>query len=334
MKLNIGTPVIASHHYYALPLAIIDGDPKTKPWVYSEFIQFHTYRGREDERMHVSLYNNNNERFFYEPLHSIVSQYKQFVGGNNVVHVFKSLLSEGQYIYDFVDSYYISSDPRNYHCMHDLLIYGYEDNIRVFYAFAYHNGKLVQFNIPYAEYEAAYNSDYQKVQNHLTLLFQKMDENFHPNIDRIGNHLLDYLNGINTYNREAPLSVNLYKPKFGLEVFDELKYNLKYMHDWNLEIDIPDMYCVYDHKKFMHERVVYLDEHTDVKCTNDLKNKFAEIENAGRIMIMLVMKLNQKGLSSETDYNSLMCRFDSMKELEKETFTKYYEYNRSVFENA
>jgi hypothetical protein len=71
-----------------------------------------------------------------------------------------------------------------------------------------------------------------------------------------------------------------------------------------------------------------------VKCPNDLKNKFAEIENAAKIMIMLVMKLNQKGLSNEINYNSLMHRFGVIKELEKNAFSEYYEYNRSVFENA
>lgn len=333
MKNKITTPVITSHLYYALPLSIICSEDRIKPWIYSEFIQIHTYRGREDERMHVSLFNNKNDRFRYEPLYTFLSHNKQLVGGNDVVCVFKSLLNDGQYIYDFVDHFYIRSFGCNEHFIHDILIYGYDDNLRVFHAYSYHGAKLVAFGIPYSEYEAAYNSDYQKEKSHLTLLYRKKDERFYPNIRRIGNHLLDYLDGINTYNRESPLSVNLYKPKFGLAVYDELKYNLKYMRDWNLKIDIPDMYCVYDHKKFMHERVVYLDEHTDVKCSDNLKNKFAEIEKAGRIMIILVMKLNEKGLSSETDYNYLMCRFDSMKELEKEAFTKYYEYNRSVFEN-
>lgn len=334
MKLTLGKPPIISHQYYALPLAIINSDSNLMQWLYSEFIQLHTYRGREDEQMHVSLYNNKNERFLYEPLYTTMSPYKQFVGSNDVVCAFKCLLNDEQYIYDFVDHFYIRSFGRNEHFIHDILIYGYDDDLQVFHAYAYHGTKLSEFDIPYSEYEAAYNSDYQKERTHLTILYRKKNERFYPNICRIGNHLLDYLDGINTYNRESPLSVNLYKPKFGLDVYDELKYNLQYMCDWNLKINIPYMYCVYDHKKFMHERVIYLDRHSDVKCPNDQKNRFAEIENAGRIMIMLVMKLNRMGLSSEIDYNNLMRRFDRMKELEKEAFTKYYEYNRSVFENV
>ena len=69
MKLDIGTPVITSHHYYALPLAIICGDDALKRWVYSEFIQWYTYRDHEDERTRVSLYKDNNERYKFEPLY-------------------------------------------------------------------------------------------------------------------------------------------------------------------------------------------------------------------------------------------------------------------------
>lgn len=218
--------------------------------------------------------------------------------------------------------------------MHDILIYGYDDGLRVFHVYAYHGVKLAQWDIPYAEYEEAYGSDYQKAQFHLTVLYRKKEEEFHPNIRRIGNHILDYLNGIDTFGRETPLSVELYEPRFGLDVYDELKHNLQCMRDRDLLLDIPEMYCVYEHKRFMCERAVYLDGCTDVKCPDGLRSGFAQMDEAGRIMIRLALKLNQERLSSEKDYSSLMCRFDAMKELEKAVLSEYYEHNRSVFEDV
>ena len=131
MKLDIGTPVITSHHYYALPLAIICGDDALKRWVYSEFIQWYTYRDHEDERTRVSLYKDNNERYKFEPLYETVAMSKQLVGGKDVVSVFKSFLDNGQYIYDFVDLHYIRSLRRDRHLMHDVLIFGYDDDLQV-----------------------------------------------------------------------------------------------------------------------------------------------------------------------------------------------------------
>lgn len=334
MKLDIGEPVISSHLFYALPLAIIAGDSRLQPWLYSEFIQWHTFRDRVDERMHMRVYNNKNEMFIYEPLHGTVYTPKQIVDENHIVETFKSILLDNQYIYDFVDIYYISSDPRKEHCMHDLLLYGFDDNSKSFCAFAYQRGKLVKFDIPYSDYEAAYNSDFQKEQYHCTVLYRKKSENFHTNINRISNHILDYLGSVNTYNREFPLQVDIYKPKFGLNVYDELKYNLRYMHDWRLQIDIPDLFCVYNHKRFMYNRVIYLNDYTLVKCPDNLRKMFAQIEEAGKIMLMLVMKINQKGFSSEKDYISLIRRLEIMKDFEEFALTEYYEYNRSVFEDA
>lgn len=334
MKLLLGESLISSHQFYALPLAIISSDPRLEPWIYSEFIQWHTFRDREDERMHMRLYNNKSEMFSYEPLHGTIITPKQLVNGNDVISVFRGFLNDGQYIYDFVDHYYIKSLGWNNHFIHDMLIYGYDDDLQVLYAYAYHGGKLTEFDISYHDYETAYNSDYQKNHLHHTILYRKKDEIFRPNISRIGNHLLDYISSVNTYNREVPLTKNLYKSKYGLDVYDELKYNLQYMRDWNLNIDIPDMFCVYDHKRFMIERVNYLDKHTNLKCSDELRNKFAKIEISSKIMLMLVVKLNQKGLSSNTDYNNLMKQFDLLKELENITISEYYEYNRVVFENA
>lgn len=334
MKLDINIPNITSHHYYALPLAIICSEDRLKQWIYSEFVQWYTYRNHEDERTRVCLYVDKNARYVYKPLHETVIAPKQLVGAPNIVSAFKCLLDDGQYIYDFVDLYYIRSLEWGMHFMHDILIYGYDDDLKVFHVYAYHGAKLSEWDIPYVEYEEAYSSDYQRTQSHFTVLYRKKEIDFHLDIRRIGDHLLDYLNGINTYNREAPLLVELYKPRFGLDVYDELKYNLQYMRSLNIPLDIPEMCCIYEHKRFMNERAAYLDRRTNVKCPDGLRDKFAEIEETGRIMFLLAMKLNQKGLWSGMDYDNLMRRFGTMKELEKVVFSEYYEHNRSVFVNA
>ncbi len=210
MKLNLGKPVITSHQYYALPLSIISSEPRLCSWLYNEFIQWYTFRNREDDRIHVRLYNNKNELFIYEPLEEVLVTPKQLVDGSNIIDVFRSFLNSGQYVYDFVDHYYIKAFGCNKHYMHDVLIYGYDNSLQVLHAYAYLGSKLAKFEIPYSEYVAAYNSDYQKSQWHCTVLYRKKEMNFYPNVNRIGNHIADYLASINTFQREAPLSVDLY----------------------------------------------------------------------------------------------------------------------------
>lgn len=334
VKITISVPTITSHHFYALPLAIIGSEDKFKPWIYSEFIQMYTFRVREEEKVDVRLYNKDNEMFKYEPLHEAIIAPKRLVYGEQIIDVYKAMLNSEQYIYDFVDKYYIKSYGFEENYIHDLLIYGYDDDRQMFYAYAYNGNKLRKFDIPYNEYIAAYNSEYMQSRLHITTLYRKKDEEFHVNINKIGTYLRDYLNGVNTYNRESLQKVELYKPQFGLNMYDELKYMIDYAREKMIKVDMPNIYCVYDHKRLMRERIIYLDEHTDLKCSDDLKDKFQSLEQSGNIFALLSMKLNVKKMNSMNDYNHLMKRIDILKETEEEAYNKYYEYNRSVFENV
>ena len=76
--------------------------------------------------------------------------------------------------------------------------------------------------------------------------------------------------------------------------------------------------CLYPHKKENYGRITA---------------RFSEIAASGKILVLLTMKLNQKGFSP-SDCEALLRRFSLLKEMEKRTYTDYYEANRSVFENA
>lgn len=111
----------------------------------------------------------------------------------------------------------------------------------------------------------------------------------------------------NTYDRESLHKVLLYMPKFGIKVYDELKYMLEYACEYRIGINVPDIYCLYDYKKFMADRVRYLNETKHIMCSPELQEKFDWIERFGRILSLLVLKLNQ---------------------------TEYYESNCLIFENV
>lgn len=68
-KLPLVEPVITSHQFYALPLAIIGAHNNTREWLYNEFIQLCTYS--QDESYIIQLYVNNNNTFYYDPIGGI-----------------------------------------------------------------------------------------------------------------------------------------------------------------------------------------------------------------------------------------------------------------------
>lgn len=131
-KLPIILPLITSHHFYALPLAIIGTAKTSANWMYSEFLQLFTFRGKEDEYTCIHFYNYKNDMFTYDPLDDIRIQPKLLIWGDNIINTYKYFLNSDQYIYDFIDKYYIKSLKISWHHIHDLLIYGYDDNKQIF----------------------------------------------------------------------------------------------------------------------------------------------------------------------------------------------------------
>lgn len=334
MKLPLSVPAITSQHFYAIPIAIIGSEPRLKPWIYNEFIQIYSCRNKEDEHVDIRLYNKNCDQFRYEPLYDAIISPKKLVSRRNVIETYKSFLDNNQYIYDFVDKFYISSSGFKDHYIHDLLVYGYNNEKQVFYVYSYYGSKLKEYEIPYAEYIKAYDSEYQETRLHHTTLYRKKDDEFRIDIKKIGNYILDYIEGINTYNRESLHEVCLYKPKFGINVYDDIKYMLEYERDRNAKIDIPGIYCVYDHKRLMRERVWYLNKCTELVCPDSLLEDFQAVEKAGQTFAMLAVKLARENFNNLHDFENMMKRIDILKEMEEKTLSEYYEYNRNVFESV
>lgn len=339
MILDICLPPITSHNFYALPLSIIVGDAQLNPWIYNEFIQIYTSRNREDDTVCLRLYKkDNNELFKYEPLYETIISPERLVFGDCVIDVYRALLKSGQYIYDFVDKFFISHFAYPLHFVHDLLVYGYDDQKDVFHAYSYSGAKLTKFDISYKDYILAFNSGYSNNRLEsdisITTLFRKKRNVFDLDIKRIRNYIIDYLDGTNTFNRDSLFNVNLYKAKFGIETYDEIKHMINYGFEKNLRIDLPSIRCIFDHKKLMQERMDFLNSNTTTKCPNFIKEKIDLLCKNADIFLMLVLKYNYKGISDRSSVDLLTKHVDKLKELEENLYAEYYNFNHSQFEEA
>ncbi len=96
--------------------------------------------------------------------------------GGEIISLLKTLLNNGFYIYDFVDHYYLKIFGYTGHYIHDLLVFGYDDEQGVLHVYGYFMGKLQQFLIPYSDYQNAYESEYHKGREHLTVLYTKKEK--------------------------------------------------------------------------------------------------------------------------------------------------------------
>ena len=71
---------------------------------------------------------------------------------NDLLSIVINRLKEGMYVYGYFDEYYVKSKSayQNYHFKHSFLIYGCDDESKIFYALGYtKNSKFEKYTIPY-----------------------------------------------------------------------------------------------------------------------------------------------------------------------------------------
>jgi hypothetical protein len=213
------------------------------------------------------------------------------------------------------------------------MIYGYDDIKKVFNVYAYNGIKLSEFEISYEEYTAAYNSQYKIDRFHSTILYRKKEDEYKIDLQKIKWYLLDYIDGINTHDRVNLHEVKHYKPQFGINIYDELIYMFGFQRNLKLQINLPDLYCFYEHKKLMLNRLIYLSNHSDIKCSDSILDEFKDIENKCAKIFLLSMKINRKNFESKNDFDTLIEIIKIVREKEKIAYNKFLKFNKSVLNN-
>lgn len=328
-QLPIAEPPKLSHQFLALPLSIIMTNENMWGWYYSEFIQMYTHRDLDDN-IFVRTYNNLFlER--YDPLECIqISPFKLKLG-KDIIEFFKMMINNQYYIYTFCDKFYIKILNINHHMNHDILIYGYDDNLKSFKAYVYKGNWLDKVNITYDEFILSYNSDF--FEDNFTMLYRKKDRNFDINLEKIKWHLLDYIEGVNTFNRECANERPQLSTKWGVDVYDEMLKMYKRNFENNDSFNIAETYCFYEHKKDMLDRVVFLNESSPIKCTDEIIGNLKLIKEESLVVVNKLLKCKLTGFNDTSNtLNSITKYFNKMKVLEFDVLNLYYKNNKNVFE--
>lgn len=127
-----------------------------------------------------------------------VSPQMFLASGLNLIEFIKYMLSDDNYITGGYDEYYIPNKIAfdNFHFSHDYILFGYDDNKRIFKSAAYlKDGTYNYYDIAYSDY---YNAVTKNQISKTGLNFKKINTQYEPilNIDKIISDLEDYC-GIN-----------------------------------------------------------------------------------------------------------------------------------------
>lgn len=254
--LQVKEPRISCYTSIGTLFAILPDELNT--WVYNSFIQLIYAKNWE-------IYTFENHRFLHSDCPGIdYNIFPQYIIKklclSSFFNMIKEIVDEGEYIYLYIDRYYLSIDKRNYlrhHYPHELLIYGYDINTgEINIADNLQNGKFIFTKCSIEDIEKGFfllETTYSFMKSIRTFKVKK-NIKYSLNIEQIIHGLQSFLYSKPTYylNKEQEMI-------FGLDIFDFLLCQIDESVNNNyILVDTRAFHLIYEQIFIMQERIIYL----------------------------------------------------------------------------
>lgn len=338
--LPVKYPTITSYPGRAYLYAIAEGNNKIYPWLMENFIQTESYLNIYEKYCDIDFLNMPQIRYssntaleaqntFCQYIENM-SIYAEIIGYDNVVDFIRKSITDGYYIVIDINTQYIMAYKDIPH-LHNMMIYGFDDEIGIFYIADFFAGKYEQSTCEFEDVKKAtmcfeeLSSPFYSRKKGLISLFRVNEECKHDfNAENFKNTLSDYLNNKEVY-KTIFRNTNYYNKEendmrsFGNLHFDNLisflnwckSDNTMYVSKWAFSV-----FC--DHKKSIYQRLGYLNK-TSVRCNQEIES-YSLIVNEALLIRNLYLKCLMRGNVRGLD--NIICRIKSLKAEEKSILEK------------
>lgn len=298
--LPVKYPRITCHQSMASLLSILECIPRTDEWMYSNFIITEAFT-------YIGGYGVGSVELVIDPSYDFSAFCPWFWKSEmsvetiamfepDIINFIMKCIDSGNYLLLFVDESKFSSMPDKTAFFHDIFIYGYDLEEKIFLTadFTFNHGKYQYEPVTFSDMKEAYASAVSSGKNLNNEGFAKLwhvrsDASYSLDIPLIKDSLKEYLDGYSYANRfsrtyhQAPLN------KAGVKVYDSLIENLdkagmrKCLHN------------LYDHKKLMLERIQYLEAKGYLSSGKDTYGSYPDIVNKAVLATNLYIKYGLTG---------------------------------------
>ncbi|MCD1259752.1 hypothetical protein B5M42_013000 [Paenibacillus athensensis] len=255
--------ILKAKLHHTLPQSIISDRDAYEPWFQSNYIQLYCPRGDRGS-FHVNFY----EYFVWvHPIPAVMAQHlrRETVGimSSNPIDFIVASIDRGFYFYTYVDEFYLPLFLyQKFHFVHDLLIYGYDLEIRQFDVVG--KTEANQFGtakISFEQFLESYDeshitADYQR---DIFLLSERQSEHRHYRFDPVlvRELLTDYIESRNTSERLRMYS-NPLDWHFGIDVFNRYIADMELAKETGEIISYLPVHTLFEHKACMTSRFEYM----------------------------------------------------------------------------
>ena len=288
------------------PLCILSEAAKNNKWFYSNYVNISS-----------AINPNNDYRVNFlsgdsfggvEPL-----VYKKVLLSDekNIFCQLSNLLYDGWYVFTFLDFAVLSLTP---HKVHNILLYGIDNNSHDVYGLCYINGKLGKTTIDFDDFLKAYNST-NNTRKSLTRCMKPRNKEIGFSYEDFETQLFDYFYSDFSFNKIDRYYCNIDKIRtdedelmevfivnsrknggyyYGFDCYESLKQYLK-LDGAPEHIDIRPYRLIWEHKCIMKDRFVFFQKERIYPFDMSYYIKeMSKIEQSTRILFNLILKARIK----------------------------------------
>ncbi len=243
---------------------------------------------------------------------------------NDIIGFVKELINREFYICLFVNCKYLSKYHETEDFIHDIFIYGYDDEKEIVYSTGYIGGqKYTKLEHTFGELVKAYGTMNVKSvvhsrfdTNRITFFKYKDNFKYQFNINKFICSLKEYLNlddGCENIKREVYLDTTFKtKTAYGIEGIKVLIEYLKTI-DTKKFLDIRQIYFLYNHKKNMKYKLQFLYD-TQYLVDNKIINEYEEVIKTANICLNIAIKYSL--VKKEKLINNMIIQLKKMYSIE------------------
>jgi len=322
-KLLLNEPVINTYPYVTNVSAIIGQNENIMNWIYSFNIQSSAFIATENDYTDIFFDFTPNDLSIFEcPFIKIEIVSREFIAKkyDSFYEFIVESVNMGRYVYGVLNQYWFFDEKEYRPLYHDTFIFGYNklDNTIDLADFTF-TGKYSTIKIPAQSVNKAFedvpvSDDNVLMNNGGFILFSKADDViFDFDVNLVKRLLTAYLHpksyyDISTWRVNHRMNAKGTPwhgavPWYGIDVYEVLIDRVQKLSNERITFsDIRNMHVLYEHKKLMFSRVVFMVESGYLSISKDEIDRFEKLSNEVNFVKMIMLKESVKDRMSDDSF--------------------------------
>ncbi len=312
--LPVSYPMITSWQWHATLFSILSDNEQARKWIFSNYVQLRCYNieeiwtGEEILLADMMPGSSSMKECPYLLFSLLTKEQVESYCGDIINFIIKTIDLNG-YVYGvFDEAQILCSSGADYKFPHELFIYGYDMDKKVFHVGDFTFGQHYSYStvtfdelkegyeIITASEDHVFKDDYKGRRGLYVIQKNTEDAYYELDVKYIKDTMKEYLNADDTKNHFRMMRNRFVDTVFGVNVYDAvLEQTKKQLSKEEPDFDIRPLHVVYDHKVLMGERLKYMMDKGYLAYDADVLDDYQSVINTCLTARNLLLKVSITG---------------------------------------